>query len=181
MVKMPKCKCGLVLGAVVSVLALSAWYLVASWATPNSPLGTPSTPPPATTKPTHKLFINDVGFTVSVAADKAAHMQGLSGTASLAPRTGMLFVFDASGYHGMWMKEMNYALDMIWINDQLAIVHIAKEVTPNTYATRQVFRSPQPARFVLEIPAGSVDTFNIQVGQPVTIPPAVLPSDLQTP
>ena len=32
----------------------------------------------------------------------------------------MLFVFDHNDHHKMWMKDMKFSVDMIWINDKSA-------------------------------------------------------------
>jgi len=162
------------------LLVLGIWWAGARWATPTSP---PPNPASAflTALPTHTLSINDNDFSISLADNEATRTQGLSGTTYLAPQNGMLFVFDEVGYHGIWMKDMNYALDILWLDEQRAIVHMDENVMPESYATRQIFRPQQPARFVLELPAGSVAQFDLAVGQVATIPATVLPADLQTP
>ncbi|MAZ29837.1 hypothetical protein CL655_00975 [bacterium] len=125
----------------------------------------------------YTMFISEVFFSVTVADEPAEWRRGLSNTAPLVDQTGMLFVFDTSDRYGMWMKDMRYALDMIWIDENFTVVHIEENVTPDTYPT--TFSSPVPARFVLEVPAFTVESFKIQVGQQASIPVDVLPDDLQ--
>lgn len=123
------------------------------------------------------LFIGEAFFAVTVADTPEERQRGLSGTRALADQTGLLFIFDEPGRYGMWMKDMNYAIDIIWIDDRLRIVHTEENVTPESYP--KVFGSPQIARFVLEVPAFSVESFKLEVGQNVSIPPELLPADLQ--
>lgn len=125
----------------------------------------------------HTIFIEEVYFSVTVADEPDERRIGLSNSDPLPDQTGMLFVFDEPGRYGMWMKDMRYALDMIWIDEDLTVVHIEENVTPDSYP--EVFSSPMQARFVLEVPAFTVESFKIQTGQRASIPVDVLPEDLQ--
>lgn len=122
------------------------------------------------------MLIRDIGLQVSVADSDLERKQGLSGVESMAATEGKLFVFDKEGDYKMWMKDMLIPLDIIWINNERRIVHIEQNVSPDTYPT--VYGSPEPARFVLELNAFFVSTFNIEVGDTVSIPANYLPVDL---
>jgi uncharacterized membrane protein (UPF0127 family) len=125
----------------------------------------------------YTMFISEVFFSVTVADEPAEWRQGLSGTRSLADQTGMLFIFAESDIYGMWMKDMNYALDIIWIDEDFTVVHIEENITPDTYPA--TFASPVPARFVLEVPAFTVESFKLGVGQQANIPVDIWPDDLR--
>ena len=103
--------------------------------------------------------------------------QGLSGVDRLGEREGKLFVFDESGRYGIWMKDMNFAIDVFWIDENLRIVHIEENVLPSTYPA--VFNTPEPARFILETNAFFADTFGISLGDRVGITANDLPADLR--
>lgn len=104
-------------------------------------------------------------FAVDVALTEAAREKGLSGRTSLKQNTGLLFVFDAAEEPLFWMKDMNFSIDITWIDDSMKVVHIEKNVSPNTYP--KTFSSPVPSRFVLETPAGSMKAHKISVGDAV--------------
>lgn len=123
------------------------------------------------------VFIRDVPVTVSIANDPDERKEGLSGVASLADQEGKLFIFDKEGYYGIWMKDMNFAIDIIWINDDLEVVHIEENIKPDSYPT--VFTPREPARIVLETNAFFVETFNINLGNKLIMPSNKLPSDLR--
>jgi hypothetical protein len=125
----------------------------------------------------YAIFIDEVFFSVTVADDPHERQQGLSNTARLDDQTGLLFIFDESDRFGMWMKDMRYAIDILWINDQFEIVHVEENITPDTYP--KVFGPPVPARFVLEVPAFTVSSFAIKRGQQLSIPAELVPADLQ--
>lgn len=90
---------------------------------------------------------------------------GLSGRNTLLPDTGMLFVFEQPGAHGMWMKDMRFSIDILWLNDAHEIVHIEERVSPSTYPTS--FSSPTPASLVLELPAGFTAAHAISPGDTI--------------
>lgn len=123
------------------------------------------------------IFIRDIPIYVSVADTVEERQHGLSDITSLPERNGMLFVFDREGSYGFWMKDMLIPLDILWIDDELRVVHIERNVRPDSYPT--MFSSPEPARFVLEVNAFFVSTFNIHEGDKVSIPANALPPDLR--
>lgn len=101
-------------------------------------------------------------FNVRVADTSALRARGLSGSKPLTDNEGMFFVFDASDRIGFWMKDMLYALDIVWLDTDMKIVHIEKNLSPDTYPT--VFYPDKPARYVFEIAAGTTDRLGIQEG-----------------
>lgn len=101
-----------------------------------------------------------------VAKTDAAREKGLSGAKSLAENESMLFVFDVPGRWGMWMKDMHYSLDILWIDGAKKVVYIAERVAPSTYP--KIFLPQKDALYVLELPAGYVQKHDVRVGQTVT-------------
>jgi uncharacterized membrane protein (UPF0127 family) len=103
---------------------------------------------------------------VEVESTEAAREQGLSGRTSLPAGRGMLFVFQTPGMYGFWMKDMNFALDMLFADASGKIVTIVKDATPESYLQNppQVFYPKSPILYVLEVPAGFADAHTIQEG-----------------
>ena len=102
---------------------------------------------------------------VRVADTDQTRQKGLSGTSGLGAAEGMLFVFDVPGRWGMWMKDMRYSLDMVWMDGDKKIVSISQNVAPSTYP--KVFLPETDSLYVLELPAGFVAAHNVAVGQVV--------------
>ncbi len=118
-----------------------------------------------------ELYTVHVGLatvTATVADTHSERMKGLSGTDSLPEFGGKLFVFDTNDRHGIWMNDMHYPLDIMWFDDQLELIHIEKNIKPDTYPT--VFTPEQNARYVLEVNAYFTDDFNIQIGSKLALP-----------
>ncbi len=87
---------------------------------------------------------------------------GLSQRRTLESGEGMLFVFEKSDFHGIWMRDMDFSIDIIWIDENKLIVDIATNVSPETYP--DVFRPEKPAKYVLEVKAGYVESRDLQKG-----------------
>ncbi len=96
-----------------------------------------------------------------VADTPALEERGLSGTAGLGENEAMLFVFDKQGLYPFWMKDMNYPIDMIWMDQEHHVVYIKEHATPGSYPEQ--FVSQAPALFVLEVQDGFVAKHNIKI------------------
>lgn len=107
------------------------------------------------------------GLVVAVADTPLEREMGLSGTTDLVDREGMLFVFEEDAKHSFWMREMNYAIDIIWISADKKVVHIEKNVSPDSFP--HSFTPPTPARYVLEVPAGFSEWRGVRIGSEVTL------------
>ncbi|HVU75825.1 MAG TPA: DUF192 domain-containing protein [Candidatus Paceibacterota bacterium] len=112
--------------------------------------------------PSPAVMIGGERVSVQLATTEAQREQGLSGTQPLAADHGMLFVFPQDGQYHFWMKDMNYALDIIWIDGDGRIVSIAPSLSPDTYP--QSFGPNAPARYVLEVSAGFAAAHGVKVG-----------------
>jgi uncharacterized membrane protein (UPF0127 family) len=106
---------------------------------------------------------SDTVVVVSVANTDETRRQGLSGQEFLRDDTGMLFDFERDIIPGMWMKDMRFSLDFLWIDSNFRIVEIAENISPKTFP--EVFRPKEPVRYVLEVPAGFVAKHGISVGE----------------
>lgn len=106
--------------------------------------------------------VGDQVVRVSIADTHESRQKGLSGRDGLASDEGMLFVFPEDGMYGFWMKDMRFPIDIVWLSDDWKIVHMAENVSPSTYP--QSFTSSEPARYVLELPAGYAALHGIGIG-----------------
>ena len=77
----------------------------------------------------------------------------------------MLFIFLIPDKYGFWMKDMKFSLDLIWMDKNLAIVDMTKNLSPETFPA--VFSSSSPVKYVLEVNAGWSDRNKIKIGDTV--------------
>jgi uncharacterized protein len=85
---------------------------------------------------------------------------GLSGRPSLAPGTGMLFVMPSLEVQVFCMRDMRFAIDIIWLARN-RIIGFHRNLPPNETET---YTSPGPADLVLEVPAGFAAAAGMKVG-----------------
>lgn len=104
-------------------------------------------------------------FSVEIARTAMDQERGLSLHVPLLDNQGMLFVFESEGMYGFWMKDMLFPLDIIWVDSNLQIVHIEKNLSPDTYP--KIFYPGAKSLYVLEIPAGQADILQIKTGDTV--------------
>ncbi len=114
---------------------------------------------------------------VQVADTPESRTRGLSGQSpfkiykenSQNITEGMLFVFDKPETSSFWMKDMNFDLDIIWLDEYFNIVHIENALV-SSYNSRdpnssQTFTNGDYlAKYVLEVKMGVAEKFDLQVG-----------------
>ncbi|MFH1608958.1 MAG: DUF192 domain-containing protein [Patescibacteria group bacterium] len=88
--------------------------------------------------------------------------KGLSGRENLEENEGMLFVFPNNGLYSFWMKDMNFAIDIIWLDESKKIIFIKKNVFPDTYP--ETFLPEKKSKYVLEVIAGFAEKNNLEEG-----------------
>lgn len=114
------------------------------------------------TYPSRSLNIKDLVIFVDVAEDNVARVKGLSGRKNLKDDQGMLFVFETLGIYKFWMKDMNFPLDIIWFDGNQKIVHIEKNVLPESYP--KLFGPDEETKYVLEVVAGFSQKNDLKIG-----------------
>ncbi len=114
------------------------------------------------------IHIGDIPIRVEIVNSDEERTRGLSGRSALGEVEGMLFVFPKSDRYGFWMKDMKFAIDIIWIDENLTVIDINQNITPETYP--RTFRSGRPTRYVVETNANYTETFGIRVGDKVVLP-----------
>lgn len=116
--------------------------------------------------PTGSMIIaGRVNLTVELARTPEQHIRGLSGRPGLKSGQGMLFVYDRPQPVSIWMKDMRFPLDIVWIRDG-RIVKIEKNAPPLTPTGPERIYTAS-ADLVLEVPAGFADRKRIRVGDTV--------------
>lgn len=114
------------------------------------------------------MTIGSTTVLASVADTLPKRIKGLSDTPYLPENVVKLFAFGVPGTHSIWMKDMNYSLDIIWLAENGEIVYFEENVSPDTFPTS--FASPVEAYFVIEANAGFVAANQITVGQKTVLP-----------
>lgn len=109
------------------------------------------------------MHLNGERFEVRIADNDRDRKKGLSGTNDLPKNEALVFIFDHDGRHGIWMKDMNYAIDIVWLDSERRVVHTKSGVLPESYP--EVFFPDSAARYVVEFRSGIVEEKGIRIGQ----------------
>lgn len=107
------------------------------------------------------LRINDVLIYSTLAISPDERARGLSGRSALGQDQGMLFVHESSAFYSFWMKDMQFSIDIIWIDENNTVVDITRNISPDSFP--QSFQPIAPAQYVLEVNAGFADTNSIKI------------------
>jgi uncharacterized membrane protein (UPF0127 family) len=92
---------------------------------------------------------------------------GLMFRPSLPRDRGMLFVFERSDFHGIWMKNCRFPIDIIWLDEERKIVHLAEAVPPCQAEPCPVYNPLRRAAYVVELNAGQARREKAVVGAPI--------------
>ncbi|HXK10804.1 MAG TPA: DUF192 domain-containing protein [Vicinamibacteria bacterium] len=79
---------------------------------------------------------------------------GLMFRPSLPPDRGMIFVFETADFHGIWMKNCKFPIDILWLDEERKIVHVAEAVPPCKADPCPVYSPMRRASYVIELNAG---------------------------
>lgn len=109
-----------------------------------------------------QIFVGNKAFNLEVADSNEERIRGLSYRSSLEEGSALLFVFDSEERHGIWMKDMFFSIDIVWLDKDKKIIHIEKNISPETFP--KVFRPKSDSLYVIELSAGSADKSNIKIG-----------------
>ena len=79
----------------------------------------------------------------------------------------MLFIFPEPGIYKFWMKDMNFPIDIIWLDETYHVVYVKKNADPKLYP--ETYQSGSPAVWVIETVAGFTDLHNVRIGDYVKV------------
>ena len=112
-----------------------------------------------------RVLIKDALFIGYLADTPEKRTQGLSGKAYLPANTTMLFKFDTPDTYGIWMKDMLFPIDIVWLDKNKMIVNLISSADPSTYP--HVFYPPKDSLYVLELNAGLIKDRGLKLGDEI--------------
>lgn len=108
------------------------------------------------------IKIGEITLNIGIANTNEEREQGLSEKSGLKEDEGMLFIFENEGYYGFWMKDMNFPIDIAWLDKDKKIIHIENNISPETYP--KIFTPISPNLYVLETSANFFENHKIKIG-----------------
>jgi uncharacterized membrane protein (UPF0127 family) len=123
-------------------LALAAFTLAAAAVAVATPAAVPLT------LPSGKVLQAEV-----MVSDEDRAM-GLMFRPSLPLDRGMIFLFETADFHGIWMKNCRFPIDIVWLDEEKRVVHVAEKVPPCKAEPCPVYQPLRKAAWVIELNAG---------------------------
>ena len=110
-----------------------------------------------------RVCLKDACYSVEIARTPETRERGLMERDGLKPGTGMLFIFEAPGRYGFWMKNMKFPIDILWIDRLGNVVYISENTPACSLYPCPVYIPPDLVKYVLEIPAGDASLNQISL------------------
>jgi hypothetical protein len=76
----------------------------------------------------------------------------------------MLFLFERPDFHGIWMRNCKFPIDIVWLDEGRKVVHVAPRVPPCAQEPCPVYTPMRRAAYVVEMNAGAAAREKIAVG-----------------
>lgn len=132
------------------------------------PTQTPSTREYEPVLRTVQMQIGNRLFTLEVAENDDDRARGLMHREWMPADHGMIFVFDREQRMGFWMKNTLIPLDILYVSETGRVVTIAqmKPLDLNPAPSRA------PAKYAIELNAGTAKEVGVEVGDVIKIPEA---------
>jgi uncharacterized membrane protein (UPF0127 family) len=108
-------------------------------------------------------------FSVEIADTSEKQALGLMFRDSMPADHGMLFIFPREAPRSFWMKNTRIPLDIMYFNEDLELVSISADTPPCKVRYCPSYPSRVPAKFVLELNAGTASELGVELGDRLTV------------
>ncbi len=108
-------------------------------------------------------------FSTEFATDDASRARGLMMRPTLAADHSMLFAFSYTAPQAFWMKNTLIPLDILFFDAERRLVSMQLNVPPCKADPCPTYPSEAPARYVLELSAGTAQRIGVKTGDELTI------------
>lgn len=116
------------------------------------------------------VFPSGAEFSLEIAADPESRRRGYMFRERVGSAEGMLFMFETSTRHGIWMKNCKVPLDIIWLDETFRVVDVVADFQPCPDQGDCPARQPiEVARYVLEVAGGTTEREGLKRGDVVVI------------
>ena len=115
-------------------------------------------------------------FNVEVADNDMERARGLMYRDQMDSDAGMLFLFDRQEAQAFWMKNTRIPLDILYFDEQWKMVGWSLNTPPCSLGDQcPSYPSQAPARYVLELNAGTAERIGAQLGDLLDVSAVPLP------
>ncbi len=115
------------------------------------------------------VVLHEQRFSAEFATDAPSREHGLMMRTTLAPDHSMLFVFSQAAPQAFWMKNTLIPLDILYFDTDRRLVSMQLDVPPCKADPCPLYPSDAPARYVLELSAGTARRIGAKTGDELKI------------
>jgi uncharacterized membrane protein (UPF0127 family) len=116
------------------------------------------------------VVLRDHAFRVEIADDDAERTRGLMYREHLDADAGMLFLFERQEPQAFWMKNTRIPLDILYFDQSWSLVGWSLNTPPCSLGNQcPSYPSKAPARYVLELNAGTANNIGAQLGDKLDV------------
>ncbi len=95
---------------------------------------------------------------------------GLMYREKLGRKEGMLFITKKDSTQGIWMLNMKFNIDILWLDSKGAIVDMVENAEPcSSIFSCKVYIPKKKARYVLELNTGQARLMGLKIGSIINI------------
>ncbi|MBI4359799.1 MAG: DUF192 domain-containing protein [Candidatus Jacksonbacteria bacterium] len=116
------------------------------------------------------IALSGATLSVEIADTPSLRREGLSNRQQLKNDEGILFIFDKPDYHGFWMKNMRFPIDIIWFADNKRSVDMIISAPPEGDRPKKIYTPREKALYALEVNAGFIKDKGIIKGDAFSFP-----------
>ena len=119
----------------------------------------------------------DYKFVFEIADTTPKRRLGLSFRSYLAAHEAMLFVYPTISTHLVWMMNMRFGIDILWLDKNRKILHMVQNA-PRSYSWSDfaIYEPKCLCGYVLELPQGAIKRHGFKVGSKISFQIAKTPS-----
>lgn len=138
----------------------------------------PADQPVAFRGPVSLVLSTDTGrhvFSTEIAYEMPQRNRGMMFRPTLAEDQAMLFVANQTTGESFFMRNTCVSLDLVWVSETFRVVGVHANAVPFDETS---IASPEPVRYVLEIPGGRAEEIGLKpgdvmlFGEPEASPPS---------
>ena len=106
-----------------------------------------------------QVLIGDGSYQAQVVDTPKDREKGLTGITNLGDNSALLMIFPSEDNWKINMKGMKVSVDIVWLSKDKKVVYTVKNASPDDFDV--VYTPTSKAKYVLELPNGSVDSMTI--------------------
>ena len=114
------------------------------------------------------LFPNGESLIAEVADSPEEQLMAFYMAGMLSEGQGVLIMYEEAGKHGIWTRNIQSPIDIIWLGPMRQIVKIDKNISPCSDDPCEMVEPSQAVLFVLQTKAGVAKSLNLEEGMSLT-------------